>query len=127
VSLASGDVETLEPGPAEDAQRRVAGALEQIGMGPGDRVAFCLPSSASLLLCVLAAARRGVVPVLLNATLLPAERDALVADAAPALVVSDRAGLERLLSGPDADVAPYPLVRPMHYTSGTTGRPKGVW
>jgi acyl-CoA synthetase (AMP-forming)/AMP-acid ligase II len=127
VSVVLGDVETIEPGPAEDAQRRVAGALAQIGAGPGDRVAFCLPSSASLLLCVLGAARRGVVPVLLNATLLPAECDALVADADPALVVSDGAGLQRLLSGPDADLAPYPLVRPMHYTSGTTGRPKGVW
>jgi acyl-CoA synthetase (AMP-forming)/AMP-acid ligase II len=127
VSVAFGDVETLEPGPAEDAQRRVAGALDQIGIGPGERVAFCLPSSANLLVCVLAAARRGVVPVLLNATLLPAERDALVADADPALVVTGPAGLQRLLSGPDADVAPYPLVRPMHYTSGTTGRPKGVW
>ena len=39
-------VETVEPGPAEDAQRRVAGALDQQGVGPGDRVVFCLPSSA---------------------------------------------------------------------------------
>jgi long-chain acyl-CoA synthetase len=121
------EVETLDPGPAEDAQQRVAGALEQRGIGPGERVVFCLSSSASLLLCVLGAARRGVVPVLLNATLLPAERDALVADAAPALVVTDSVGLDRLLSGPSRPLAPYPLVRPMHYTSGTTGRPKGVW
>ncbi len=120
-------VETLEPEPAEDAQRRVAGALEHCGLGPGDRVVFCLTSSANLLLCVLAAARRGVVPVLLNATLLPIEREALIADAEPAMVVTDPAGLAGLLSGPPAELAPYPLVRPMHYTSGTTGRPKGVW
>ncbi|HLN42543.1 MAG TPA: AMP-binding protein, partial [Acidimicrobiales bacterium] len=69
-------VEMLEPAPAEEAQRRVAGALEHRGIGAGDRVVFCLPSSANLLVCVLAAARRGVVPVLLNATLLPSERDA---------------------------------------------------
>ena len=121
------DVETLEPGPAEDAQRRVAGALERYGIGPGDRVVFCLESSARLLLCVLAAARRGVVPVLLNATLLPGERESLVADAEPSLVVTDPSGLATLLSGPPADLSPFPLVRPMHYTSGTTGRPKGVW
>jgi len=127
VSTAPAGVETLEPGPAEDAQRRVAGALDQRGIGPGDRVVFGLPSSASLLVCVLGAARRGVVPVLLNATLLPSERDALVADAEPALVVTDASGLEPLLSGPDLELAPYPLVRPMHYTSGTTGRPKGVF
>ncbi len=117
----------VEPGPAEDAQRRIAGALDRQGVRPGDRVVFCLPSSANLLLSVLAAARRGVVPVLLNATLLPAERDALVADAEPTLVVTDPGALTPLLSGPAVDLAPYPLVRPMHYTSGTTGRPKGVW
>jgi acyl-CoA synthetase (AMP-forming)/AMP-acid ligase II len=119
-------VETLEPGPAEDAQRQVAGALEQHGIGPGDRIVFCLDSSARLLLCVMAAARRGVVPVLLNATLLRAERETLIADAEPALVVTEPGGLNELLSGPPAELAPYPLVRPMHYTSGTTGRPKGV-
>lgn len=117
----------LEPGPAEESQRRVGGAFEAAGLGPGDRVVFCLPSSADMLLCVLAAARRGIVPVLLNATLLPAERDALVADADPGLVVTEPSGLTPLLAGPAAELAPYPLVRPMHYTSGTTGRPKGVW
>jgi long-chain acyl-CoA synthetase len=35
--------------------------------------------------------------------------------------------LAGLLDGPQADLATVPLARPMHYTSGTTGRPKGVW
>ncbi|HUD16675.1 MAG TPA: AMP-binding protein [Acidimicrobiales bacterium] len=121
------DVATLEPATAEDAQRRVAGALAAAGLRPGDRVAFCLPSSASLLVCVLGALRRGIVPVLLNATLLPAERDVLLADAEPSFSVFDDAGLAALLGGQRAELAPYPLARPMHYTSGTTGRAKGVW
>jgi long-chain acyl-CoA synthetase len=120
-------VTTLEAEEAEEAQRRVAGALEAAGLGPGDRVAFCLPSSAGLLVCVLGALRRGIVPVMLNATLLPGEREALVVDAKPALTVVDEAGLDRLLAGEAAELAPYPLARPMHYTSGTTGRAKGVW
>ena len=117
----------LEPDAAEDAQRRVAGALGAAGLSPGDRGAFCLPSSAELLICVLAALRRGIVPVLLNATLLPSERDALLADAEPALTVLDQPTLVALLDGRRVELSPYPLARPMHYTSGTTGRPKGVW
>jgi len=38
-----------------------------------------------------------------------------------------RAALATLLDGPERELAPVPLARPMHYTSGTTGRPKGVW
>ena len=99
-------LERLEPGPAEDAQRRAAGALTRAGLGPGDRVAFCVGSSAALLCCVLGALRRGVVPVLLNATLLPAERDALLADAEPAMAVLDESGLAPLLDGPPVELAP---------------------
>jgi long-chain acyl-CoA synthetase len=123
----TGGLSTLEPETAESAQRRVAGSLLSYGLVPGDRVAFCLPSSAELLLCVLGALRRGVIPVLLNATLLPGERDALLADAEPALTILDAAALTPLLDGEEVELAPYPLGRPMHYTSGTTGRAKGVW
>lgn len=120
-------VEVLTAEEAEWRQRRVAGALAAAGLGAGDRIAFCLPSSAALLCAVLGALRTGVVPVLLNATLLGGERDALLADAEPRITVADAGGLARLESGAPVDLAPYPLTRPMHYTSGTTGQAKGVW
>jgi acyl-CoA synthetase (AMP-forming)/AMP-acid ligase II len=120
-------VEILAAPDAEEAQRRAAGALVGAGLVPGDRAAFCLPSSAALLCAVLGALRVGIVPVLLNATLLDTERDQLVADARPALVVTDTDALARLDRGPEVTLAPHPLARPMHYTSGTTGRAKGVW
>jgi len=121
------EVVVLDPAEAEDGQRRAAGALSAAGLGPGDRVAFCLPSSAPLLMCVLGALRRGIVPVLLNATLLPGERDLLLADAEPSLTVVDEIDLAGLLGGRPVDLAPHPMARPMHYTSGTTGKAKGVW
>jgi long-chain acyl-CoA synthetase len=120
-------LEVLTAADAESRQRRAAGALAASGAGPGDRVAFCLPSSASLLCAVLGALRTGVVPVLLNATLLAGERDELVADADPVMVVDDPATLSGLDAGPPVELAPYPRARPLHYTSGTTGRSKGVW
>lgn len=119
-------VEILGAADAEDRQRRAAGALLARGYRSGDRVLFCLGSSPDLICAVLGAARVGLIPVLLNATLTGPERDALIADARPTLAVLTESDLSRLLEGSPAELSPYPLTRPMHYTSGTTGRPKGV-
>ncbi len=121
-------VELLHAADAEVRQRRAAGALLARGCREGDRVAFALGSSADLICAVLGAARVGLIPVLLNATLTPAERDLLAEDAQPTLCIFSEADLAGLAdgAGPPAELAPYPLTRPMHYTSGTTGRPKGV-
>ena len=116
-------VEVVTAAQAEDWQRRAAGGLRQAGCRFGDRVAFCLPSSAALLCTVLGALRAGVVPVLLNATLL-GPRSVLVDDARPRLVITEAAQLEALGAGRPVDLAEHPLSRPMHYTSGTTGSPK---
>ena len=114
---------------AEAGQARAAAFLAGRGLGAGDRVALLLGSSPALLAVVLGALRTGVVPVVLNPALVAAERRALLDDAQPALVLDDDAALhEALVSGAaGVDLAPHPLARPMHYTSGTTGAPKGVW
>lgn len=119
-------LEILTAAASERQQRAVAGGLRARGMREGDRVVLQTTSGGAMLSAILGALRVGVVPVLLNAGLLDHERAALIADAAPQLVVDD-ALLASLLDGPPAELAPYPRARPMHYTSGTTGEPKGVW
>jgi long-chain acyl-CoA synthetase len=122
-------VELLTAPDAEDRQRRAAGAFLAQGCQTGDRVAFALGSSADLICAALGAARIGLIPVMLNATLTPAERDDLADDAGPTVRIFDRPALHDLIHGGighPTDLAPHLLTRPMHYTSGTTGKPKGV-
>ncbi len=113
---------------SERDQRRAAAWLRARGLSPGDRCAVVAEPSAAYLAVALGALRVGIVPVLLNPTLTAFEQQALLDDAEPALVL--RGGeLDALVAEdlPQAELAPYPLARPMLYTSGTTGRPKGVW
>lgn len=112
---------------SERDQRRAAGALAAAGLEPGDRVAIVAGSSATYLAVVLGALRTGVVPVLLNPALTPPELAVLITDAAPAATLDDDDIARLVAFDHEADLADAPLARPMLYTSGTTGSPKGVW
>ncbi|RYP84956.1 AMP-dependent synthetase [Nocardioides guangzhouensis] len=92
---------------------------------PGDRVALLVPGSATYVDAVLSLLAAGVFPVPLDPTLTPRERASMLDDVAPALVVEDAASVAALVD-PERSRA-LPLGRPMHVTSGTTGRPKGVF
>ncbi len=117
-------VPVVRAADSERDQRRAAAALRSAGLRPGDRLLVSAASSPALLAAVMGALRTGVVPVVLDPALPAAERAALAADADPAL----DADPADLLTGTDeADLADVPLARPVHYTSGTTGRRKGVW
>jgi acyl-CoA synthetase (AMP-forming)/AMP-acid ligase II len=119
-------MEQLTASESEAAQRHFAGGLENAGVRRGDRVAVIAHNRAAVISLALGALRRGIVPVMLNPLLVPQELAALIADADVALVVEE-GRLQALAQGPPLELAPWPLARPMHYTSGTTGVPKGVW
>lgn len=112
---------------SERDQRRVAAALRSLGVNSGDRIGVIARNAPDVIAVALGALRSGVVPVMINADLLPVERDVILADCDPALVVDDRGVAELVAGTAEVDLAAAPLARPMHYTSGTTGRPKGVW
>lgn len=94
----------------------------------GDRVALLLPGSTAYVALVTALLRRGVFPVPMDVGLTASERTALLAELAATVVVTEQDQLEELLAAyPDDPGLGPPRGRPIHLTSGTTGRPKGVW
>ncbi|TFV92242.1 AMP-dependent synthetase [Blastococcus sp. CT_GayMR20] len=119
------DVPVVDAAGSERDQRRAAASLAAAGLVAGDRVLVSAAASPALLAVVLGALRTGIVPVVLDPALPAAERSALAEDADAALDVGEDPA--RLLGEAEADLAEVPLARPMHYTSGTTGRRKGVW
>ncbi|MDA8193079.1 MAG: o-succinylbenzoate--CoA ligase [Thermaerobacter sp.] len=119
---------------------RLAGYLWARGIRPGDRVALRLPAGANAIRLTLASIRIGAVIVPVNLRLSEEELEAILMDADPALVVGSDGGrtsssrsiipmAEFLATKPAAVVPGDPdpdRVAALVYTSGTTGRPKGV-
>src|SRR3954465_11799974 len=136
-----------------DRSRRLAGALVARGVFPGDRVAALCSNSSAMLELHNGVPWAGAVLVPLNVRLSAEELEyilrhcgarVLVADhqlAATAEQVASAVGIPLVVAGGDADeyeqmlADAEPLARPcedergllaLNYTSGTTGRPKGV-
>ncbi|MCG8915895.1 SDR family NAD(P)-dependent oxidoreductase [Actinokineospora sp. PR83] len=138
----------------EARTRRLAGHLAGLGTRRGDRVAICLGNSVSTVESYLAIVRAAAIGVPLNPASPPAELEYLLADSGAAVVITDPAhaegvlaaapGVTLLVTGDAAGAHSYDelaVVEPaeparddlglddvawMFYTSGTTGRPKGV-
>jgi long-chain acyl-CoA synthetase len=96
---------------------------EHADLAPGDRVVLRLPGSPAYVEVVTGLLAAGVFPVPLDPGLTAAELGPVLADLSPRLVVDDPVSLERLRAAYPVGL---PLGRPMHVTSGTTGRPKAV-
>ena len=113
------------PGRIERLAAAAAGWLAARGVGGGDRIVVPAQNDPRLLALTQGALRTGIVPVLINPAMDERERSWIESDAEPALIVRDLDQIDWDFG--TAELAPRPLGRPMLYTSGTTGRPKGVW
>lgn len=116
-------------GEVEEMTRRVVGALEGAGIGPGDRVALRPDNDAESVARMFAIPRTGATTVMINARLSEPEILWQLAHASVSSSLGRVPGAEELPAeadpvegreiDPDRD---YVIV----FTSGSTGRPKGV-
>ncbi|HEU0135066.1 MAG TPA: AMP-binding protein, partial [Allosphingosinicella sp.] len=133
----------------DERSGRAAALFQARGVGPGDRVAILCRNRIAFFEALFACAKLGAILVPLNWRMPPAELDPLLDHCDPRLLLhggEDRATVRRLAAPPpalDLDGGYESLVegfepRPgrgrwpadgtwyLLYTSGTTGRPKGV-
>jgi long-chain acyl-CoA synthetase len=111
-----------------DDVERMARAFVARGVEPGDRVAVMLRNGAPFFVTGLATARCEATFLPVNWHLKKPEVDFIVEDSAAKVFVDD-ASYGELLAAAAADAAlpaGFPAPAFMFYTSGTTGRPKGV-
>src|SRR5947208_6810498 len=93
---------------------------------PGDRVVIATPNGYEMLLLSLATARAGAIPVPVNAQMRTDEVGHVVEDSAAALVIRSANEVDGSEPLADAHKASPDDVAALFYTSGTTGKPKGV-
>ncbi|HEX6501166.1 MAG TPA: non-ribosomal peptide synthetase [Micromonosporaceae bacterium] len=146
VALVDEDGNTLSYRELNERANRLAHFLRDNGAGPGTRVGVCLDRSIDQIVAVYAAVKTGAAYVPLDAELPDARLAYMLADCAPVHVLTDAACGDRIPEGPwqvydvGSDHARWDdrpatnlvvdgqsgLLLNILYTSGTTGRPKGV-
>jgi malonyl-CoA/methylmalonyl-CoA synthetase len=124
------DGDEVSYGVLEDGIGRLAALLAAKGVGVGDRVAVQTAKSPQAVMLYLATLQIGAVFLPLNPAYTAAEIDYFLADAEPALFVTDAQALAREAKAlsPRRDIhdsQPSDLAA-LVYTSGTTGRAKGA-
>jgi acyl-coenzyme A synthetase/AMP-(fatty) acid ligase len=137
-------VETWSHGAVAGAVRRVAGGLRETGLRPGDRVLLRVGNTSTFPLLFFGAIAAGLAPIPTSTQLTEREVDLILADSGARLVLGDGSGampsdpgiatvfgpaeIEWLFAAAAADFADTGAddLAFLVYTSGTSGRPKGV-
>jgi long-chain acyl-CoA synthetase len=137
------DGATMSYGELVTAAGRYAAGLQGLGLKAGDSVALLMPNGAPMLCLYFAAIQIGLYVVPLNWHLTAAEADHIIADCGARVLIADErfaavaasveaemkfgAGFRPLAElESDEPVRERTAGAPMVYTSGTSGRPKGV-
>jgi long-chain acyl-CoA synthetase len=119
--------------------RAAAARMRDAGLTEGDRIGLRGPSprlpadsaadvQAAVVCAAFGALSCGLVPVMINPLLSADEQTEYLADARVSLTLDDAELMRITAIGPASSVwFDLPLGRAMHFTSGTTGRSKGVW
>ncbi|MEQ9725849.1 amino acid adenylation domain-containing protein [Pseudomonas sp. WHRI 8822A] len=123
----------------DELSERVAGSLQQAGVGPDQVVALLLPRGAQMLVAMLACFKAGAAYLPLDPALPPLRLASILDDARPALVLyldeltlaCEVPSLAWAQASSAAPLAAPVASAPQHlayvlYTSGTSGKPKGV-
>jgi acyl-CoA synthetase (AMP-forming)/AMP-acid ligase II len=132
---------TLTYADLDRAAAAAAGAMWDLGVRPGDRVAACLPNDLDIVVAFHGAQRIGAIWVGINEAYPAAEQQAIADLAAPSLIVAGPAWKAKapiavgtgawaglLASAPTAPAVGVDPDAPagIAFTSGTTGVPKGI-
>jgi amino acid adenylation domain-containing protein len=144
VAVVEADGEAWSYRRLNEASIRLAGSLEELGVGPGSRVGVAMERSAGLLTALLAILRQGAAYVPLDPAYPDDRLTFLRENAGLSLVLVHAATRQRFaavrqvcLDRDREAIAARLVVRPavpvpaealayLIYTSGSTGRPKGV-
>lgn len=107
-------------------------ALLDLGIHPGDRICISAPNSVELFSVLVGALRIGIAPAVVSSSATEREIREMCRDIATEWVFRET-DLQALIR--DMNLEPrnlnelrnLPSCRPIHFTSGTSGRPKAVW